>query len=76
MFISCDPFAREELHRKNVDASHATCHFCGSVRFTKAGKPYLYRYYTERDGVYTSLVGPQYHSGLFCSKSCHDAYHG
>ena len=76
MLVHRDAFARHELHRKTVNADHATCHFCGSVRFNRAGKPTLFKFYTERDGVYSSYVGPHYHTGLFCSKSCHDAFHG
>lgn len=71
--ISRDPFARQELHRRNVYSS-AGCKWCGMSRTTKPksgamGKSYLYQYRTESDGgrVYEG-------SNLFCCKSCKDAY--
>ena len=64
--INRDPFAREELHRDAV-ATADTCRWCGGTR--RGGK--LFAYATETDG------GRRYeHRGLFCGKSCHDAYHG
>jgi hypothetical protein len=69
--IPRDPFAREELHRERVYLSSGyTCVWCGNVHETNAGKRYLFAYHTETDG------GRRFeHRGLFCSKSCHDAYH-
>jgi hypothetical protein len=65
--ISRDPFAREEIHR-DVDRNSAnrTCAWCGGTRPNGT----LFSYRTETDGGRTFR-----HKGLFCSKSCHDAYH-
>jgi hypothetical protein len=71
-YINRDPFARTELHRRVVN-SHTfmqiECSWCGQPRL---GKPKtLFQFYTETD------AGRQHvHKGLFCSKSCHDSYHG
>lgn len=67
--ISRDPFARTGLHRETVQQPGATCSWCGSTRRHGA----LYRYRTESDA---NPSRPGAHRGLFCSKSCHDAYHG
>lgn len=67
--VSRDPFARETLYRDNVP-THGECSWCGQVRRTPKGKPYLYQYSTVTDGGRTHV-----HRGLFCSKSCHDAFH-
>lgn len=80
MLINRNPFAREELHRATIHLgseapSSATCSWCGNVRHTKSGKPYLYEYGTERDGISASYTARQNHSGLFCCKGCHDSYH-
>ncbi len=79
MLISRDPFARQELHRRSVSCGAQpldkawkgiTCEWCGSIRATKRGTRYLYKYSTETDG------GRKFdHRGLFCCKQCHDAYH-
>jgi len=75
MLVSRNPFARHELHRRNV-YSTATCAWCGQSRTTKPrngtlGKSYLYQFRCETDD------GRTYEgSKLFCSKSCHDDYHG
>lgn len=61
--ISRDPFARTELHREIV-RTPGRCAWCGQPR------PRLFRYRTETDG------GRRFdHTGLFCSKACHDDYH-
>ena len=72
--ISRDPFARQELHREVVNPEVTqfspcapTCSWCGQTR--KNGS--LFAYSTETDGGRTFT-----HRGLFCSKSCHDIYHG
>lgn len=78
--LSHDALARTELHRENVFVTQADsfgnyaqdCAWCGSVRRTRTGKPFLYRYSTTRDDAGRASV----HKGLFCSKSCHDSYHG
>ena len=68
MQVSRDPFARTELHRSIVYvAKSVTCDWCGNQRRNAS----LFRYSTESDG------GRKFeHRGLFCSKPCHDAYHG
>jgi hypothetical protein len=67
--INRDPFARHELHRETVSTREA-CKWCGGTR--KGGK--LFEYRTERDD--STVSRRSVHNGLFCSKSCHDAYHG
>ena len=68
--ISRDPFARTTLMRRKV-VSHAGCSWCGSNRSWKGKTTWvLFQYSTETDGGRTHV-----HKGLFCSKSCHDAYH-
>jgi hypothetical protein len=69
--ISRDPFARQELHRERVTVQIEACRWCDGVKRTPAGKRYLFQYHTESDGGRTFP-----HSGPFCSKSCHDSYHG
>lgn len=71
MLVSRNPFARHELHRRNVPVVSQACSWCGNVRKTKAGKFYLYQFRCETDDGRT-YEGSQ----LFCSKSCHDVYHG
>lgn len=68
--VSRNPFARETLTRRNV-YTNETCSWCGNSRRNKTGKQYLYAFTTETDGGRTFQ-----HSGLFCSKSCHDSYLG
>lgn len=70
--LSHDAFARTELHRKAVPVTLEVCDWCGGLRQLKSGKVYLYRYSTSRDDGGRASA----HKGLFCSKSCHDAYHG
>ena len=65
--ISHDAFARTTLDRELV-ATSAGCSWCDQRR--KSGK--LFEYYTQSDGFGSR---PNPHKGLFCSKSCHDAYH-
>lgn len=60
--ISRDPFARTELHKKKV-TTNGSCDWCGS-------ETSLYRFQTESDGGKVNC-----HTGRFCCKSCHDAYH-
>lgn len=67
--VSRDPFARTELHKRQVPANGRTCEWCGSCTF-RAGKMVLFEYRTESDG---GRVSP--HRGLFCSLKCHNAYH-
>ena len=69
--VSRDPFARTELHRR-LECRHGEgCDWCGGRRQHKGVTTWnLFRYYTETDS------GRRHeHKGLFCCKSCHDAYH-
>lgn len=72
-YISRDPFARTEMHRESVPASalspNVTCSWCGN----RNGRGGLYRYRTEGDA---NPSRPGAHRGLFCSKPCHDDFHG
>ena len=72
--LARDPFARTTLVRALLPslASGETCAWCGSVRYSRGGTPYLYRYGTEADAIHPRI---QWHDGAFCSKSCHDAFH-
>ncbi len=68
--VSHDPFARTALLRKAVSPEDgATCAWYGGTR--KGGG--LFVYGLDADGVTTRI---QQSSGAFCSKACHDAYHG
>lgn len=62
-----DPFARQTIVGRPVDASGKTCDWCGSEG--KNGK--LYQYTVESDGGRNSQV-----KGLFCCKGCMKSYHG
>ncbi len=66
--IARDCFARSETVREAVETAGG-CDWCGNAR--PSGK--LFRYGTEADGL---RVRTHWHSGLFCAKGCHDAYHG
>ncbi len=78
--INRDPFARANLVREAVPLDEQwRCKFCGKLRKRHAralrGSAIcfaLFRYGTEPD----SGRGINWHDGVFCSKSCHDAYHG
>jgi hypothetical protein len=65
--IERDPFARTTLTRQTVPADGETCAWCGGVRPNAR----LYAFVTEHDGGRKAA-----HRGRFCSRSCHDAYHG
>jgi hypothetical protein len=48
------------------------CANCGATRKSnRTGRRSLYLYRTETDGGRSFQ-----HKGLFCCKSCHDAFHG
>jgi hypothetical protein len=69
--VSRDPFARSELHRSKA-VGHGGCDWCGGFRQHKGKTTWLlFKYRTESDGGRVNE-----HKGVFCSKSCHDAYHG
>jgi hypothetical protein len=71
--ISRDPFARTELVRERIYwPDPLYCAFCGRIPETpKTGDRYLYRYGTAHDSGRTD-----WHTGHYCSKGCHDAFHG
>ena len=66
-YISRDPFAREELHRRTEETTQS-CAWCGQTR--KSGT--LFRYVIEPDSC-----TPRDHiiKGLFCSIDCMREYH-
>ena len=73
--LARDPFARHTLVRETVRPLRPgqTCDFCGNVRKTpRMLTPFLYRYGTEPDAIRSRI---HWHSGAFCSRPCHDAYH-
>ena len=72
-YISRDPFARQELHRRPAQVLNAayygvkrTCDWCGNVNH-RGG---LYVYTIESDGGRRSDI-----RGLFCSVGCMRSYH-
>jgi hypothetical protein len=70
--LSHDPFARTALVRAIVfDTKKGGCHECGDyTRVARAG--YLFMYGTEHDD--TGRIN--WHQGQFCSRGCHNSYHG
>ena len=67
-YISRDPFAREELHRKTVNPGNNTCDWCGNLnRHDK-----LFQYYVEPDRINYQKNDID---GLFCSIGCMRSYH-
>lgn len=63
-----NPFARTTLERMEFQPSPGTtCHECGSTN----GRGNLYKFRTSPDAGRDAE-----HRGLFCSLSCHNAYHG
>lgn len=76
--LSHDPFGRFEIVRDRVSVEHLstasrTCIWCGQGRQTPSGSHYLYVYGTVQDDRPGHV---NWHRGEFCSKPCHDAYHG
>ncbi len=74
--LSHNAFARTELHRErvNIDPARQSCAWCGSFKSALTGTgTFLYRYSTTHDD---SPSRHHAHKGLFCSKACHDSYHG
>ena len=69
--ISHDAFARRSIHRETVFTVVKTCEFCGNVKRTPKGKPYLYKYWSEDDGISTRKIPVK---GFFCSIGCARAY--
>ena len=68
-YISRDPFARQDGIRQIVRELNGGCDNCGPLR--DPGN--LFRYGIEPDAIRT----PQHWSkGKFCSKQCHNMYHG
>lgn len=76
--ISHDAFARLSIVRRVVVAlsnTHrpCTCAECGQPRYRAAKLTHsLFQYGTALD----DRTAIDWHRGAFCSKSCHDTYHG
>lgn len=69
-FVNRDVFARTELHRETVrKPAQRMCGWCGVPTYMMPHDR-LFRYYTETDDGRRHT-----HKGLFCCKSCHDAYY-
>lgn len=67
--ISRDPFARQEIVRTaSPDYGGKGCRGCGNTR--PSGR--LFAYGTRPDSMSGQI---HWHTGLFCSKSCHDIFH-
>lgn len=75
--ISHDPFARQSVVRR-VSDNTCKCLWCGNhrpMRLSSLGEYHTvnaFEYGTERD----DHAGVNWHRGAFCSKACHDSYHG
>ncbi len=68
--IKRDPFTRTELVRAIVTRYIGCgCAWCGNYR--RGSHHTLFMYGTAYDG--RSLIN--WHTGNFCSKSCHDSYY-
>lgn len=71
--ISRDPFSRTTLVRMVANTSDLIkggCSWCGN--FNRYSPPSLFKYGTEADD---SPGNTNWHTGVFCSKDCHDTYH-
>lgn len=64
VYVSRDPFARTELHKKAVKGLE--CKWCGGT--DRRGR--VWQYYTEHDGGRV-FVDPHF----FCSVECYRLYH-
>ena len=80
--VTRDPFARQELHAERVslptDHQTDTCKWCGTVRTTKRGGLWLYRFFVEDDQGRLDAHGAMRQGeirGLFCSRDCMESYH-
>ena len=71
--LSHDAFSRDSLARQHRPARTlpygSSCAWCGN-RNRHGG---LFQYGTERDDRPGRV---NWHSGLYCSKACHDSYSG
>ena len=81
--LARDPFSRTDFVRRSV-ATGAACAWCGGWRW-RAGTwiRALFQYGAWRDAAKPTFEQTRPHpvSGvrfdlLFCSKTCHDSYHG
>lgn len=66
--IKRDPFARTTLVRRTIVGNY--CYWCGQERPGR-GRLRLFEYGTQDD-----MNRTDFHKGKFCSKACHDCYHG
>lgn len=70
--VGRDPFARTELISERVYVQAAkTCGWCGQVKRTPNGSPFLFAYTQESGGGRSDRV-----PGLFCSVGCMRSFHG
>jgi len=69
-YVSRDPFAREELHKRRVYTAKETCGYCGGVKHTPKGRTFLFSYWVEKDSGRKNSI-----TGEFCSISCLKAFH-
>ena len=66
-------FARNTIIARRVHDVSTTCKWCGNRRTTRNGRPWLYQFSQENDGLLNTLHAIP---GLFCSRSCAETYHG
>jgi len=85
--VSRDPFARYDFVRKQLtgfsavlpdsDGSFASrlhaCDWCGTVRRTRKGYPFSYRYGVQPDSLSGHI---HWDAGTFCSLSCRQSHIG
>ena len=70
--LSHDAFARQSVVKSEpVPANGSTCQWCGQVQIDRKERKRLFQFGTSRDD--SNRI--DWHSGLFCSKDCHDDYH-
>lgn len=71
--IARDPFARETLVRITEFAPKPSgCDWCGDVKKTRLGKPFLFRYGVERD----ARPKPVWQEREFCCVECMRLFYG
>jgi hypothetical protein len=74
-YVVRNSYARHTVRSERITITRATCDYCGSVRHTKIGRPYLYRFLVDDDSG-SRQSGPIAGGRLFCSRSCAESYTG
>jgi hypothetical protein len=66
--VSRDPFARQELVRRQILSRADGCAKCGNLN--RNGKPFQYG--TNPDRIVERV---RWHAGAYCCVGCHNAHH-